>query len=84
MPKAAKKSVHETQNLPHEDTDVPESQEESASSDQEPDAEVSFHPSVVPPVHPNHQVIPSMFMPYIEGSKMDWAIPLLPQMEIEM
>ena len=33
MPKAAKKSVCETQNLPPEDTDVPESQEESASSD---------------------------------------------------
>ena len=48
MPKAAKKSTCETQNLPPEDTDVPESQEESTSSDQEPDVEVYFHPSLVP------------------------------------
>ena len=48
MPKAAKKSVHETQNLHHEDTDVPESQKGTTSSDQEPDAEVSFHLSLVP------------------------------------
>ena len=48
MPKAAEKSTCETQNLSPEDTDVPESQEESASSDQEPDAVVSFHPSLVP------------------------------------
>ena len=74
MPKAAKESVCETQILPHEDSDVPESQEKSTSSDQEPDAEVSFHPSLVPPVHPKHQVIPSMYMPYIEGPKMDWTV----------
>ena len=69
MPKAAKKSTQEIQNLPPEDTDVPESQEESTSSDQEPDAEISFHSSLVPPAHPVHQVIPSMCMPYIEGPK---------------
>ena len=74
MPKAAKKSTHETQNLPSEDTDVPESPEESASSDQEPDAEVSFHPSLVPPIHPMPQVLPGMYMPYIEGPKMDWTV----------
>ena len=74
MPKAAKKSTYETQNLPPEDTDVPESQEESTGSDQEPDGEVSFHPSLVPPAHPGHQVIPSMYMPYIEGPRMDWTV----------
>ena len=74
MPKATKKSAHETQNLPSEDSDVPESQEESTSSDQEPDAEISFHPSLVPPKHPVHQVMPSMYMPYIEGPKMDWTV----------
>ena len=67
MPKAAKKSVCEKQNLPHMDTNVPESQQESASTDQEPDAEVSS-------IHPKHQVIPSMYMPYIEGLKMDWTV----------
>ena len=60
MPKVAKKSVYKTHILPQEDTDVPQSQVESASSDQEPDTEVSFHPSLVPLVHPKHQVIPSM------------------------
>ena len=74
MPKTAKKSVCETQNLPPQDVDIPESQEESSCSDQETDAEVSFHPPRVPPVHPVHQVIPSMYMPYIEGPKMDWTV----------
>ena len=70
MPKAATKSVHETPNLLPEDTDVPESQEESTSSDQEQDAEVSFHPSLVPLVQPVHQVIISIYIPYIEGPRM--------------
>ena len=74
MPKATKKFVHETPHLPPEGADVPNSQEESTSSDQEPDTEVSFHPSREPPVHPVHQIIPSMYMPYIEGPKMDWTV----------
>ena len=41
--------------------------EESSSSDQEQDPEVFFHPSQA-------QVVPSMFMPYIEGPKMDWTV----------
>ena len=44
MPKAAKKSAHEIQTLPPEESDVPDTQEESASSDLEQDAEISFHP----------------------------------------
>ena len=45
MPKAAKKSARKTQNQPPEDPDVQESQEHSASSDLEHDAEVSLiHP----------------------------------------
>ena len=45
------------------------SQEELPSSDQESDTEVTFnHP------RPQPQVIPSMFMPYIEGPKMDWTV----------
>ena len=74
MPKATKKSACETQNLPPEDLDVPDSQEESASSDQEPDAEISFHPSLEPLTYPVHQVMPSMYMPYIKGPKMDWTL----------
>ena len=52
--------------LPEEMT--PSSQEELSCSDQEPDPEVSFQPSTQP------QPIPSMFMPYIEGPKMDWTV----------
>ena len=70
MPEAAMKSMYETQYLPTEETDVPESQEKSASSDLEQDAEVSFHPSLVLPAHPVHQVIPSMYMPYIEAQEL--------------
>ena len=54
--------------------DAPESQEESTSSDLEQDAEFSFHPSLMPPAHPVHQVIPSIYMPYIEGPRMDWTV----------
>ena len=67
MPKATKKSVHESDTLPPQDPDIPDSQEESTCSDQEQDEEVSFHPSSAYPAHPVPQVIPSMYMPYIEG-----------------
>ena len=66
MPKATKKSICENNKLPPEDPDIPDSQEKSASSDQERDEEVSFHPSLAYPAHPVPQVIPSMHMPYIE------------------
>ena len=39
-------------------------QEESSSSDQEQDPEVFIQPSQA-------QILPNMFMPYIEGPKMD-------------
>ena len=44
------------------------SQDEHSSSDQESDAEITFYPSRQP------QPVPSMFMPYIEGPKMDWTV----------
>ena len=69
IPKATKKSARETQNPPPEDLDVSESQEESVRTDQEPDAEISSHPALVPNAHPVHQVMPTMYMPYIEGPK---------------
>ena len=40
--------------------------EESPSSDQEQDPGVFFQPSQA-------QFVPNMFMPYIEGLKMDWT-----------
>ena len=44
------------------------SQDEQSSSEQEPDPEITFHHSRQP------QSVPSMFMPYIEGPKMDWTV----------
>ena len=59
-------------NLSQEESEVPSSPEDIASSDQEineePDQEVSFHPSKA------QQAIPDMFMPYIEGPNMDWIV----------
>ena len=44
------------------------SQDEQPSSEQEPDPEITFH-------HPRQpQPVPGMFMPYIEGPKMDWTV----------
>ena len=56
----------------NEESEVSSSPEDTASSDQEidhePDPEVSFHPSRA------QQAIPSMYMPYIKGPKMDWTV----------
>ena len=41
--------------------------EELPSSEEEQDQEVTFQPSQA-------QLILNMFMPYIEGSKMDWTV----------
>ena len=66
MPKAMKKSTRE-QSPPSEDHNSTDSAEASGSDyDQDPD--VSFHP-VVPP-----NQVPPMFMPYIEGPKMNWTV----------
>ena len=73
MHKATKKLVQEFTPLPSADPEVLDSQEESVSSDQEQDEEVSFHPSFAYPAHPMSQVIPSMYMPYIEGPRMYWT-----------
>ena len=72
MPKASKKSAQEEVQEPQVSTqqDTNESsQEELPSSDQESDTEVTFNPP-----RPQLQVVPSMFMPYIEGPKMDWTV----------
>ena len=74
MPKASKKSVWEevkedqAQGSTQPDTNE-SSQEDIPSSHQESDTEVIIN-------HPRTQlqVIPSMFMPYIGGPKMDWTV----------
>ena len=74
MPKASKKSAREevqgAQAQTSTQSDVNESNpDEIPSSDQESETEVTFHPP-----RPQLQVVPSMFMPYIEGPKMDWTV----------
>ena len=75
MPKATQKSAHEKHNLSNDEPEVPSSSEETTSSDQEidqePDTEILFQPSRA------QKAIPSMFMPYIEGLKMDWKSMML-------
>ena len=63
-----KNSAHGNNNLSQDETEVPNSQEDVSSSNQEPDLKVSFHPSRA------QQVIPNMSMSYIEGPKMDWTV----------
>ena len=74
MPKATKNSACENTTLPPEDPEVLDSQKESVNSDQEQGEEVSFHPTLAYPAHPVSQVIPSMYMPYILGPRMDWTV----------
>ena len=74
MPKASKKSVQEeVQEVQAQGSTQPDtnesSQEDIPSSDQESDTEV-----IINPPRTQQQVIPSMFMPYIEGLKMDWTV----------
>ena len=68
MPKAAKSSAWGANQVPPPEESIQRSQEELSSSDQEPDQEVSVHH------HRQLQPVPSMFMPYIEGPKMDSTV----------
>ena len=68
MPRTTKNPAHGKSNLSQDETEVPSSQEDVSSSDQEPDQKVSFHLSRV------QHIIPIMIMPYIEGPKMDWTV----------
>ena len=68
MARTTKNFAHGDNNLSQDETEVQSRQEDISSSDQEPNPEVSFHPSRA------QQVIPNMFMPYIECPKMDWAV----------
>ena len=67
MPRALKKSGREQSPPPSADHNSTDSVEASYS-DHSQDPEVSLHP-VVPP----HQG-PAMYMPYIEGPKMNWTV----------
>ena len=71
MPKSKKSATDNPTDLLPEDTDVPSQPEESACSEQESDSEVSFHRSHHQAVS---QIIPNMFMPYIQRPRMDWSV----------
>ena len=72
MPKAIQMFAHEKHNLLNEESEVPNGSEEPACSDQErdqePDPEVTFHPSRA------QKAIPNMFTPFIESPRMDWTV----------
>ena len=68
MPKATKSSTQGSNQMPPAEEMISSSQEELSSSEQEPDPEVSIHHYRSP------KPAPSMFMPYIEGPKMDWTV----------
>ena len=68
MPKATKRSAQGATPEPLPEEMHTSSQDEQSSSEQDPDPEITF-------LHPRHpQPVPSMFMPYIEGPKMDWTV----------
>ena len=68
MPKAMKKSSQEQSPPPSEEHESVDTQAETSGSDQHQDPDISFHPAV-----PLHHV-PTMFMAYIEGLKMNWTV----------
>ena len=68
MPKAMKKSSWAQSPPPSEEHESVDTQAETSGSDQEQDPDISFHPAVPLPS------VPTMFMPYIEGSKMNWTV----------
>ena len=67
MPKATKKSVREQSPPPSDDHNSTDSVE-AADSDHNQDPDVSFCP-VAPP-----NQVPAIYMPYIEGPKMNWTV----------
>ena len=68
MPKAMKKSSWEQSPPPSEDHESVDTQAEASGSDQDQDPDISFHPAVPSPS------VPTMFMAYIEGPKMNWTV----------
>ena len=71
MPKSKSPAKAQPSTLHDEEAEIHDHPEESASSDQESDAAVSF-PTMqrqIPPQFP-----PTMYMPYIEGPHMAWTV----------
>ena len=68
MPKLNKSSAQGAIGIPPPEESTPSSQEELSSSDKESDPEITFQP------HREPQPVVCIFMPYIEGPKMDWTV----------
>ena len=68
MPKVTKKSSREQSPPPSEEHESVDTQAKTSGLDQDQDPEISFHPAVPLPS------VPTMFMPYIEGPKMNWTV----------
>ena len=66
MPKSTKSTKASTSTIENIQ-DESSAHEESSSSDQEQDPEVFLQPSEA-------QVVPNIFMPYIESPKMNWTV----------
>ena len=71
MPKSKNSVREQLSTLSAEEAEIPSQQDETTSSEQESDAEMSFH-TFRHQTQP--QVLPNMFMPYIKGSCMDWTV----------
>ena len=71
MPKCKNSTKAQPSTLQEEEAERPSHPEESASSDQESETEVSFH--IIHPQAPP-QFFPTMYMPYIEGPCIDWTV----------
>ena len=68
MPKAMKGTGQVEATWSTQDEPIESSQDKLSSSDQEHDPEVTLNP------HRQPQLTSGTFMPYIEGSKMDWTV----------
>ena len=73
MLKATNKASHEQLLPPSEVQESVDTHAETSSSDQEQDPEISFHPASSSHYAFHHNVL-TMFMPYIEGPKMNWTM----------
>ena len=71
MPKSKSSAKAQPSALHDEQAEIHNHPEESTSSDQESDAEVSFH-TIHPQAPP--QFAQTMYMAYIEGHHMDWTV----------
>ena len=71
MPQATKSTKGQSTSMMAETTDEVSQDETSLHEESEPEQEVFINPSN-PQAH--QPVYPSMYMPYIEGPKMDWTV----------